>query len=294
MHKMAFSIAQTAQKAMLYEVCATPKPGLVDQRNSGSHDDMDIFTFIDSTTALFPTMYYCSLAGLENPEIKEKELFKKIRHIGIQGEKEMFLATSGVNTQKGLIFILGIVCAAVGYLISRKEEVNSKNISTKVSKMTYGIVEKELDGLRSNKRKFKKKLTAGETLFLKYNVTGIRGEVESGLPTVINVGLRKLKASLEKLDINSTLINTLLEIMLVSEDTNVLWRKGKKGLNFMRKRARKALKLGAMATLEGRRYIEKMDKEFKNLGISPGGSADLLATTVMIYMIENRGASAVT
>lgn len=283
MHKTAFHIAQMAQKAMLYEVCATPKPGLVDKINSGAHNDMDIFTFIESTTALFPTMYHCSLAGLENPYIKEKELFKKIRHIGIQGEKDMFLATSGVNTQKGLIFILGIVCAAVGHLISNREKVTAKNISVKVSKMTRGIVDEELAVLKGQESD--RKLTAGERLFLKYSVTGIRGEVEAGLPTVMNVGLKKLISNLEKLDINSALINTLLEIILVSEDTNVLWRKGKKGLDFMRERTKKALELGAMATEEGRRDIEKMDKEFIALNISPGGSADLLATTIMVYMI---------
>lgn len=284
MHKIAFQIAKTAQKAMLYEVCATPKPGLVDQTNSGSHNDMDIFTFIDSTTALFSTMYYCSLAGLCNPSTSERDLFKKIRKIGIKGERQMFLATSGVNTQKGLIFILGIVCAAIGHLISRKEGITSEKISSKVSQMTQGIVEKELYALK--RRSSDKELTAGETLFLKYNVTGIRGEVEAGLPTVMKTGLCKLKKSLyEKLDINSAMINTLLKIMLVSEDTNVLSRKGKKGLEFMRERAKKALKLGAMTTSAGRCDIEKMDNEFRNLGISPGGSADLLATTVMIYML---------
>ena len=37
----AAQIARQAVRAILYEVTTTPKPGLVDRRNSGSHKDMD-------------------------------------------------------------------------------------------------------------------------------------------------------------------------------------------------------------------------------------------------------------
>lgn len=45
-------IAALALKATLDEVCTTPKPGLVDRNNSGSHRDMDMFTFMASAAAL--------------------------------------------------------------------------------------------------------------------------------------------------------------------------------------------------------------------------------------------------
>jgi len=51
-HDMAMKISNLAVKAILYEVCASPKPGLVDRENSGAHRDMDIFTFVDSSAAL--------------------------------------------------------------------------------------------------------------------------------------------------------------------------------------------------------------------------------------------------
>lgn len=284
MQKTAFYIACTAQRAMLYEVYATPKPGLVDKVNSGAHDDMDLFTFVNSTTALYPTMYHCALTGLENPSKSEKFLFKKIRKIGIQGEKDMFISTGGVNTQKGLIFILGIICTAIGHILSNKQELTSKNLSKKIAKMTEGIVKKELQVLE-NHENFNRKLTAGEILYLRYKITGIRGEVEKGLPTVIEGGLPELVRNLDSnLDFNSSMINTLLHIMTIAEDTNVLWRKGKEALLYMRKRARKALELGGMRTIQGRNEIKDMDRDFINLGISPGGSADLLATTLMVYM----------
>ena len=39
-------------QALLYEVSATPKPGLVDRNNTGAHKDMDIFTFEASAVSL--------------------------------------------------------------------------------------------------------------------------------------------------------------------------------------------------------------------------------------------------
>ena len=47
-------ISSIAIEAMLHEVAATPKPGLVDRMNSGAHRDMDIFTFFSSASAIQP------------------------------------------------------------------------------------------------------------------------------------------------------------------------------------------------------------------------------------------------
>ena len=46
--------ASLAVRALLYGVCTTPKPGLVDRNNTGSHRDMDIFTFMRSSASLWP------------------------------------------------------------------------------------------------------------------------------------------------------------------------------------------------------------------------------------------------
>ena len=57
--------ARLASQALLYEVAATPKPGLVDRENSGSHRDMDFFTFQASAAALFPYFSQCVKIGRE-------------------------------------------------------------------------------------------------------------------------------------------------------------------------------------------------------------------------------------
>ncbi len=96
-----------ATRAMLYEVATTPKPGLVDRTNAGSHQDMGFFTFLDSSTALFPWFQKLFCVGWDGAEYPASELFRQLRFVGCQAERAMFTATGGINTHKGLIFSLG-------------------------------------------------------------------------------------------------------------------------------------------------------------------------------------------
>ena len=48
-------ISSLAMEGILFEVSATPKPGLVDRNNAGAHKDMDYFTFMSSAAALHDT-----------------------------------------------------------------------------------------------------------------------------------------------------------------------------------------------------------------------------------------------
>jgi triphosphoribosyl-dephospho-CoA synthase len=285
---LAFRIARSAVQAMLYEVCASPKPGLVDRNNQGAHRDMNIFTFVDSSVTLFPTFYYCAEKGLENWHRPPGEVFSAIREIGIRGEKEMLYTTRGVNTQKGLIFALGIICAALGIELSKERSLDVPGLIETVRLMVKGIVDKDLRVLDGIPEEYlqEKKLTAGQKLYLRYGITGIRGEAEAGFPTVIKYGFPAFKNYMQEgVKLNDAIINTLLHIMTVAEDTNVLWRAGKEGLEYMRKCSSEALTLGGMMTLKGQRVIKEMDEDFIAKNISPGGSADLLAVTVFLYMI---------
>lgn len=110
------TIAQDACRALLYEVCTTPKPGLVDRNNSGSHTDMDIFTFMDSAAVLQPYFYRCGEIGMDNRTKTPQETFALLRQAGIEAERTMFGATRGVNTHKGAVFSMGLACAALGRL----------------------------------------------------------------------------------------------------------------------------------------------------------------------------------
>ena len=80
--RFADDTAMTACRALLYEVMATPKPGLVDRDNTGAHDDMDIFTFETSALALLPYFRRFVSYGIEQAGKEAEDLLAGIRGVG--------------------------------------------------------------------------------------------------------------------------------------------------------------------------------------------------------------------
>lgn len=283
---MSFSeqIANIAIKSMLYEVAVTPKPGLVDRNNPGAHKDMDFFTFLDSTSVLYSYYYDCTKAGEVFRGEDYTNLLKDIRPIGIKAEDNMFNATKGINTHKGMIFSLGILCAAAGSIYNQGNNgnINRIELSNRVKEMTVGLTE-ELKNPRDLDN-----LTYGEELYKKHKITGVRGQVESGFKTVLDIALPEFENLYEenKYHINDILVQVLLNLMAKTEDSNILGRHSIDILYHVKELAEKALSLGGIFTEFGKQYIEEMDKYFIEKHISSGGSADLLAVTLFIYILE--------
>ncbi len=279
------TIGQYAVTSLLYEVAATPKPGLVDRFNQGAHADMDFFSFMASSAALSTYFIKCALRGAEFQGYSQRELFESLRPVGLEAEKAMFRATGGVNTHKGLIFSLGIISAASAYSLKEKERQSPdvEEICEMVSCMTQGLCSRELAAMDKTDG-----LTHGETLYKKYGFNGIRGEVESGFPTVRNCSLPMLVRlkSLKTSHINDVLVQTLLHLMAVNEDTNIAARHDKDTLGYVKKYASEVLAAGGMYTASGIQMLQEMDREFINKNISPGGSADLLAVTIMFDLVS--------
>lgn len=272
----AFVIAGYAIEAMLCEVAAYPSPGLVSSVSKGAHRDMDHYTFIKSASILSKYMVLFSEEGYSNKT--PSEIFKAIRAIGIDAESEMFEGTKGVNTHKGMIFLLGISCAAVTKAIYHKRSFGE--IQGIIKQMTKGLVQEELSSMDKEKA-----TSHGEKLYLKHKVEGIRGQVERGIPLVFDYSLEVYKEN-KDLELNDRLIHTLLCIMKYCEDSNIIHRHSMDTLKNVQQKATKVISLGGMTTQIGKATIETLNKEFIKDYISPGGSADLLAVTVFFNSVE--------
>jgi triphosphoribosyl-dephospho-CoA synthase len=101
-------IARTAVGCLYAELVLYPKPGLVSLVDNGSHADMNAATFLRSLFALRHYFRQICAAGRDDAP------FARLRALGIAAERRMLAATGGVNTHRGAIFSLGLVCAAVG------------------------------------------------------------------------------------------------------------------------------------------------------------------------------------
>lgn len=262
-------IAAFAVQSLLYEVCITPKPGLVDCNNAGSHKDMDIFTFMASGSTLFPYFMHCARTGIDTPSLSPTQMLEKLRFPGKLAETAMFSATNGVNTHKGAIFSLGLLCAAAGRLDTTKPEA----LLQLCAAMTKGITQKELVNAAGK--------TAGERLYRAQGVSGARGQAEAGFPGA-RIGLAKLEAGLEQgLSLNDAGCAALLEIIATTADTNLLSRSDPESCRNMQEEIATLLKDTPFPSQEA---LIALDARFIEKNLSPGGCADLLALALFLHL----------
>ena len=284
-------VRDCALRAMLYEIAVHPKPGLVGPCDAGAHGDMTRFTFIDSAASLAPWMALFTRAGFRHGASDPRSLLPRIRRIGLRAERAMFAATAGVNTHKGLLFSFGLICAAAGIRAARNEPLSPEGLASLASRIVAGIVRRELESLRDAPPD--RPLTAGERLYLRFGVTGIRGEAERGFPTVVNRALPFLEnATRTGTPPGDAGADTLLVIMQHSDDTNVLHRSGTEGLSLMRATAADILAAGGTRSERGRPLIAAATRLFVERNISPGGSADLLAVAFFLHFLSETAGDA--
>ncbi|MBQ9009839.1 MAG: triphosphoribosyl-dephospho-CoA synthase CitG [Clostridia bacterium] len=272
------TVARLATQALLTEILVTPKPGLVDRANSGSHSDMDIFTFAASTASLYPYYSQCARIGAETRNETPEAVFRRLRAPGRLAEGTMLEATGGVNTHRGAIFSLGILCAAAGRLGRRNWQMNA--LLSLTAEMTRGLTGQDFSGLTPETA-----VTFGQKLFLASGLRGVRGEAEAGFPLVRHHGYPALKRALaDGLSLNDAGCAALISIMAENTDTNLIHRGGPE--------RQKAVASAAAALLRDRSLtrsaLEEMDRDLIRENLSPGGSADLLALTLMLYFLEEQ------
>lgn len=272
-------LASMAVRALLYEVSTTPKPGLVDCANSGSHRDMDLFTFLDSTAALMGYLRRAAEIGQSTTAMPPEETFARLRTAGLRGEREMFAATGEVNTHKGAIYSLGTVCAAAGRLWTPECPFASvEAVLSECGRMAYQQVEADFAAVPETGG------TAGEKFYRLYGLRGIRGELADGLPAVQETGLPTLKwAMAQNLPVQEAGVYVLLAIMARGTDTNLLSRGGIDGAEWAAQQAKELFQSGELPSVE---QIKWLDQEMIKRNLSPGGCADLLAITYFLHFCE--------
>jgi triphosphoribosyl-dephospho-CoA synthase len=306
----AAQIASLARSALTAEVMIAPKPGLVDRLGSGAHKDMDLDLFRVSIDAISPWFEDFARAGMDHEGKPLSELFPSLQMIGRAAESAMFAATGGVNTQKGLVFSLGLLCGAAGYLCRRRgyaafdrdrqardalPSLLPADVCATAAEISAGIVRRCFARPSTPERE-----TYGERIYRLYGLTGARGEAEAGFPHVTSAALPLLRGlllahgapdefpgSLNSHESDAIGVAVLLRLMSVVADTNVLGRLGPAALATVQRESGAALRAGGMFTTAGRRRVLDMANRFATLRISPGGSADLLAVTLFLHNLSN-------
>ena len=267
-------LAYLACQSLIAEAELTPKPGLVDRRGAGAHTDLSLSIMKLSALAIEP--YFREMAFVSEGIHPSQALRERLALIGREAERAMFKATKGSNSHKGAIWILGLLVSAAAFEVS--DEVEASQIAA-TAKEIASFPDRATPRLVSH----------GDIVRERYGAAGARGEALRGFPHVVDIGLPTLRARRARGATESVArLDTLLSIMSRLDDTCLLYRGGEKALAATKEGAVAVEKVGGSGTAIGRQKLAQLDRRLLELGVSPGGSGDLLAATLFLDAVEQK------
>jgi triphosphoribosyl-dephospho-CoA synthase len=259
----AQAIGRAATLALYDELALEPKPGLVTLTDTGSHSDMDAHTFMRSLFAL--RGYFVRIATLG----AEHAAFPALERCGIDAEARMLAATGGINTHRGAIFMLGLLCAAAGAAASSELPI------------TPSLLRSTLDahwGADLRQRAKRPPRLPGGLAARQHGLRSASDEAADAFPVLFDVALPRLQLGIARaLPRTNAHLDTLFSVMAVLDDSNLAHRGGMAGLMLARSLARDFIGAGGSARPGGLEEARRMGHEFVRRRLSPGGSADTLA-----------------
>ncbi len=266
-------VAACARASLLAELNTWPKPGLVSHVDQGSHSDMDAASFEASAAAIEPFFARLTEAGAAGAAMPE------LRSIGIAAERAMLTATGGINTHRGAIFGLGLVCAAAGMAWSgRRPHWRAAELGQSIHQQWGRSILSGPIPLRSH----------GTEALRQFGAGGARAQAASGFPHVLETALPALRLARRSAtgDVEAARVQAFFALLAVVDDTNLLHRGGTEGLRFAQQAALGFLSDGGVANPGWRGKAAMVHQAFVVRGLSPGGCADLLAVSLLLDTLE--------
>ena len=145
--------------------------------------------------------------------------------------------------------------------------------------MTAGLTAKDFAGVTAENA-----VTAGQKLYVQYGITGVRGQVEAGLPAVLEFGLPALEKGMAAgYSLNQSGCGALLAIIANSTDTNLIARSDRATQLAVVEELKALL---ARTPYPDEAALRALDDRFIAANLSPGGSADLLALCYLLHFFK--------
>lgn len=244
------------------ELDLTPKPGLVDRHDSGSHADLSydrMRTSVELLPLYFDDILRCCREARPLPDFVAAGRLAEERMMG----------TIASNAHKGFIFLGGLVLMAtwessgdLGQLRRKIEEIATR---------FFGDVE----GRSSPSH--------GRDVRARHGIGGIRAEVARGLPAVFEYGWPMYREALEAGWAPDRAGFYLMAVLMEHvEDTTAVHRCGAEGLRRLRSDGTRLRRL-----LEQQRPPEALlvglNDDYRRMGLTMGGVADCMALTFAIH-----------
>jgi triphosphoribosyl-dephospho-CoA synthase len=204
----------------------------------------------------------------------------RLRQLGLQAEEAMLAATNGVNTHRGAIFGLGLLCASAGasqtknFFIARPASLGDIVIQQWGPDILRGPATLHSHGTEAR---------------LRFGAGGAREQAAAGFPHAYSVGLPALNLGriLAPNDEEAARVQAFFALLASLDDTNLLYRGGAEGLAFAQEQAIAFLVAGGVGQKDWKVQAAGIHRGFVQCGLSPGGCADLLAITTFLDSQES-------
>ena len=263
-------LKKTIDEAMEIELNLPYKFGCVCINDNGSHHDMNALIMRNAKKAIIP--YLVKMFNIGFTDSSLNEIFKKIRLLGIEAEQAMYQETKGVNCYKGLIFILGLIVASIGFTIKNNNHTIDKEyyieeIFKNVKEMAKPLRDELNDDYISHN------LTNGLKAFKSYNLKGARHQAIDGLTIVKNWSKELNEINEENLE------RCLIGIIDVIDDTVMFKRCGsiEKYQNVKE----------MIKNIDSKEKLINVNNYCIKENISVGGACDILITVIFLKKYLN-------
>jgi len=258
---LPYLVSRLATQSLQTELDTTPKPGLIDRHDNGAHHDMDYALMSKSIQVLHPHFTQLALVGYDWGHQGQDIDIKILRHKGIEAEQAMLQATHGVNTHRGALFALGLTITVASWCLGKHGNLDAATLQQATAHTAQQFP--ATTG------------THGSDMVKQYHVQGALDMAKSGYTQLFGHWLGLYRA-------NSPDGHLQLFMLIMSEleDTNILHRsQSYQTLRDVQQQAK------TICSHWDEQAIIALNERFIAMNISPGGSADMMALTLLIYSL---------
>ena len=266
------AIGRAATLALHDELALAPKPGLVTLLDNGSHDDMDAHTFMRSLFALRSYFVRAAEAGRMGAD------FAELERLGIAAEARMLSATGGINTHRGAIFMLGLLCAAAGSC------TRDRSTPMHPQRLRQALIDHW--GVALDARSHRAPSLPGGIVTRRLGLRGASEEAALGFPALFETAVPALTRARQRgLSPRLARLDALFHVMAVLDDSNLAHRGGLAGLRYAQGVAQRFIDEGGAAQAHALRHAQAIADAFVARHLSPGGAADTLAAACWLARV---------
>jgi len=280
--KTAREIAQLAQMACVWEVCA-PKPGNVNRARDFS--DSSLEDFLLSAIAIGPAFRNASRSGVG----------RIIRQA--VSDTRRFVRS---NTNLGMILLLAPLVKAcldapAPDKIRQRLRGILKALSVEDARLAYSAIRLAHPGGMSRVSTAdiaeEPKITLLEAMALAQDRDSIAREYATGFAITFGIGLPAMKNALSGgADFSGAIVQAHLTILSRIPDTLIARKKGMETARQISKSAKNILRQGGIFTPEGRKSLESLDGALRDREhqLNPGATADLTTAAIFLSLAQVR------